>query len=350
MEADASSVASRMNALLQREQQVTQQLKACSAYVTAHSLADCEPFPVDEHGALQCQDMGAIAELHAKIDRFCQYDDHCSGGRAQMLWPKYLCTAFPWMQGWCLKDMLTALCVRTWSNRERGVARLQFIEYFCGTANLSRAAIEKGYVGVALDYLLNSDHDVLQAAGLRLWLLAMASAKPGALCWLGLPCSSFVILCRSVSLRSIDNSWLGNESARFVLEGNVLADLSALLLLLAVLLDLHDGLEQPLNSVAPESGSLAAVLQFIGSQKNVTYHFCFGGPTLKPLQLWSRQPWMTLMQRNKPYVRKSEFQLAERGEDGSFTGVKELLVESQQYSIQFGRHVIQSWQAAQAIH
>ena len=73
MEADASSVASRMNALLQREQQVTQQLKACSAYVTAHSLADCEPFPVDEHGALQCQDMGAIAELHAKIDRFCQY-------------------------------------------------------------------------------------------------------------------------------------------------------------------------------------------------------------------------------------------------------------------------------------
>ena len=70
MEADASSVASRMNALLQREQQVTQQLKACSAYVTAHSLADCEPFPVDEHGALQCQDMGAIAELHAKIDRF----------------------------------------------------------------------------------------------------------------------------------------------------------------------------------------------------------------------------------------------------------------------------------------
>eukprot|EP00435_Cladocopium_sp_Y103_P034702 s1422_g9.t1 len=253
------------------------------------------------------------------------------------------------MQGWSLKDMLTALCVRTWSNRDSGRARLQYIEYFCGTANLSRAAIEKGCVGVSLDYVLNHQHDVLQAAGLRLWLLAMASTVPGALCWVGLPCSSFVILRRSVSKRSLDNTWLGNESARFVLEGNVLADLTAMLLLLAVLLQLDDGFEQPLNSVAPESACLVAVLTFIQSQKTVTYHFCYGGPSLKPLQLWSSKPWMTLMQRSKPHAATSDFQLAERGEDGSFTGVKDLLVESQQYSIQFGRHVIQSWQAAVAI-
>ena len=137
----------------------------------------------------------------------------------------------------------------------------------------------------------------------------------------------------------------------FVLEGNVLADLSAMLLLLAVLLGLHDGFEQPVSSVAPESVCMLGVLRFIQSDKTITYHFCFGGPTLKPLQLWSSQPWMQQMQRSKPYdAGGSDFQLAERGEDGSFTGVKDLLVESQQYTIQFGRHVVQSWQAALAIH
>ena len=349
MAVGGSDVMQRMAGYLEHERQITAKLKACSVHVTKNNLADCEPFPMDANGTLQYDNMSLVAVVHNKIDRFMQHDQLFTGGRSQMLWPKYLVAAFPWMQCWTLKDMLTALCIRTWYNRDRGVARLQFVEFFCGAANLSRAAIERNLCGVALDLSLNKEHNVLSAHGLRLWLLVMAATMPGALCWLGLPCSSFVILCRSVSLRSLDNFWLGNEDHTFVLEGNVLADLSGLILLLSHLLELDDGLEQPLNSVAPESACLVAVLRFIESQKTVTYHFCFGGPTLKPLQLWSSRPWMAQMQRDRPYIG-SDTQLAERGEDGSFTGNKELLVESQQYSIQFGRCVIQAWQDALSIH
>ena len=142
---------------------------------------------------------------------------------------------------------------------------------------------------------------------------------------------------------------MGEEAHMCVLEGNVLADISGMLLLLAHLLQCQDGFEQPQNSVAPESACLVAVLSFIRSSRTITYHYLFGGNTLKPLQLWSSQLWMQRMQRAKPSGSVTDDQLATRGEAGSFTGVHAELHESQHYTLEFGRAVIRYWQHGQDI-
>ena len=78
--------------------------------------------------------------------------------------------------------------------------------------------------------------------------------------WNGVQCSSFVVLCRSVSLRDFNNSYLGNESRRFVQVGNALADVGAMTLLLGALQDTKEVLEQPLNSCMPVSAPMRGTL------------------------------------------------------------------------------------------
>ena len=346
---DAALLRERVNAALEKEHYVTQLQKQTSQDITLESFADCEGFPIDEQGQLQCDDMAELESLNAKLNLFFQYDSQLAGGRAQQMWPLYLVMAYPFMQGWSLADMIIALCLRAWSNRKCGKATLQYVEYFCGKANLSRAAIEQGFKGVSLDSSSNPSHNVLEGQGLRLWLLALTCAMPGALIWVGCPCSSFVVLCRSVTKRCIENFFMGDETHRCVLEGNVLADISGMVLLLSYLLQLQDGFEQPQNSVAPESACLVAVLSFIQSQRTITYHYLFGGNTLKPLQLWSSQLWMQRMKRAKPPGSVTDEQLATRGEEGAFTGIHAELYESQHYTLEFGRAIIRYWQQGQDI-
>ena len=340
---DVATLLERIQERVEHENTISHLLHQSSREVSLEHLADCEEFPVDEHGHLHCDDPHVLEELRGKMECFFKYDNCLAGGRAQRLWPHYLATAYPCMKGWSLVDMITALCMRTWVNRRSGKAKLQYVEYFCGRANLSRAAIEEGFVGVSLDVSMNPNHNVLEGGGLRLWLLALSSTVAGALIWVGCPCSSFVVLCRSVTKRYEDNMFLGDENHMCVLEGNVLGDISGLMLLICFLLDCQDGFEQPQNSVAPESACLAAVLAFIQSKRTITYHYLFGGNTLKPLQLWSSQEWMLWMHRPRPSGCVSDEQLVDRDEGGAFTGIHSELFESQHYTMEFGRAIIKYW-------
>ena len=122
---DAALLRERVNAALEKEHYVTQLQKQTSQDITLESFADCEGFPIDEQGQLQCDDMAELESLNAKLNLFFQYDSQLAGGRAQQMWPLDLVMAYPFMQGWSLADMIIALCLRAWSNRKCGKATLQ---------------------------------------------------------------------------------------------------------------------------------------------------------------------------------------------------------------------------------
>ena len=335
----------RIEANLAREQAIANQLKCTREKLDMRALAAVEEFPRNGAGEVQWHVAADVENLKMRIARFVDYDAMFGGGRASAKWPGYLEVAFPWMAGWTLEKMVTALVVRCWYHRMCGTASLDYVEFFCGHANLSRAAIEQGMTGVSLDKCANPLHNVLEGHGLRLFLLALTATKEGALEWVGCPCNSFVVLCRAQSQRTPCDMHLGDESKYFVLEGNTLGDLSAMLLFLGYLLCLVECLEQPANSVLPESACAKATLRYIQAERTITYHICFGGATLKPLQLWSGDPFIRALERERPDVGAADGGLVHRDDEGAFTGDKELLKESQQYSKQFGQAVIRAYLA-----
>lgn len=325
----------------QREAALEQKLLETSSRVELQTVSAVDDFPIDENGMICGDDPEQVHRWSVQLQAFFNVDAEM-GGRAKLLWASYISSAYPFMEGWSVENMLLALLIRTAHHRREGRCWVEYIELFCGKANLSRAAIEKGLSGLSLDLEMNVRHDILQSHGLKLVLSAITATLPGALLWVATPCSTFVILSSSVCQRTFDNNFLGNTERFCVIEGNVLADLSALVLLLGYLLELKDGLEQPGSSVLPLTPAIKAVLHFIGSVKTDTYHFNFGAPSLKPLQLWSSCQFMTRMKRDRPAVSGCETSaLAEKNESsGGFTGRKELLKESQVYTLEFGRSVI----------
>lgn len=336
----------KVKSIQQREQEIERRFEETSKLVDRSTLGAVADFPVNDEGQIYVA--GAEAEmeqLQQELNHFYTIDDQC-GGRSQRVWAHYLSVAFPWMAGWCINSMLLALLMRAVHHRRCGHCWLQYIEFFCGQGNLSKQALRKGWQGVSLDQEVNQSHDLLEPHGLELWLLAVTATIAGALVWMAPPCSSFVILCKAQSQRYPENNYMGDTSKLFVLQGNCLAELSSMLLLLAWLLRCRDGLEQPSSSVFPELPSCQAVLRFIGSSRTTTYHYLFGGPTLKPLQLWSSRKFMKKLHRERPPLvnLEAEDSLARRGEDGRYSGCKERLVESQVYSPMFGQAIVEAIQ------
>ena len=337
----------RVQVHVDRERHISEQLKKTREEVGKHTFRDVEEFPLDANGQVVWDQPQEVAQLMRQINRFLEYDQVFSGGRAMAKWPGYLKIAFPFMAEWTLESMIAALVIRCWFHRQRGVCTLEYIELFCGTANLSKAAIQLGLTGVSLDQTANCGHNLLEQEGLQLWILAVTATIPGALEWVASPCNSFVILCRAQSDRQSWNHYIGNQDRLFVLEGNTLGDLSGLLLFLGFLLELMGVLEQPTSSVLPDSACCAAVLRFMQAEKVVTYHYAFGGATLKPLQLWSpARGVIRPLYRDYPAEASSAYNgLAVRDGSGGFTGQKTELRESQQYSREFGLAVVRAFLA-----
>ena len=332
----------KVQAIQDQEAKVEKQFQSTSVAVDVHTFAALAEFPTNEQGTV---DLQGIDEQRRRwgfeLDVFFMIDTQC-GGRAQVMWTHYLHIAFPFMMNWSLRDMLMALLLRVSFHRAAGRSWLQYVELFAGQGNLSKAAIRAGLSGVSLDKDYGEHQNILTGHGLVLALLALTATVPGALWWTGLPCSSFVILCVSVSQRCAENDFLGDESKDFVLEGNTIGDLSALLQFLAYMVQCNDGMEQPASSVYPETPCCKAVLRHIQAHKTVTYHWCFGGPTLKPLQLWSSKDYMKRMHRERPWIPGGLEALATRDERGGFTGNKERLRESQMYTPMFGEAVVKA--------
>ena len=318
------------------ERHVQDKFKQTCHAVNREMLQEYEDFPVTADGELWWDSQGEFEQMAQQIRAFCALDLLVNNGRAAAMWPAVLAMAYPWTAGKPLDWQLLALVLRClWHRRRETQMPFQYVEYFCGVGNLSKACIKQGLTGCSFDLIHSEEHDVLTAPGLRLWLTAYCAVQQHGLVCLGVECSSFVVLSRSQSLRSSENAFNGDETKDFAQTGNALASIGALIMLLCKLLDCVCVVEQPLNSCLLQSQPFKGVCMFCEARAVHTYHRAFGGETLKPLQLWTWAEAFQLLRRARP-PGAAVASLATRDSNGRFTGVRQMLKASQAYTRLFG--------------
>lgn len=273
------------------------------------------------------------------VNQFLVLDSRSTSGHAARVWPQIFALCFPFMAGKNLCEIMVMLALRAVRNQSLEQDHDDFMEVFAGTGNLTLAMLMAGFCGSAYDVLFHEDHDALSSKGLKLLCDAMGALKRRGLCWFGTKCSSWVVLCRHQSQRCAGNHFLGDQSREFVVNGNHLMEVTAILYLLAYIIDLIPVLEQPLSSVMPDCWIMKTVLDYTCSQKCTTYMGQFGGPSQKPLQIYSPCWRISQLQRDRPVGMESEPLVTRHG--NQFTGQKERLVESQSYTLDFGHAVME---------
>ena len=145
-------------------------------------------------------------------------------------------------------------------------------------------------------------------------------------------------MCRAVSARSEQNGYMGDVSRTFVAKGNLLMTVSSLFYFIGSVLQLHVVLEQPHSSCLPLCMPIKGVLEFSKAMTFKTYLGSFGAQSVKPLSLYSTWSGIAELECAKPVCESS---LVTRDYNGGFTGRREELLKSQEYTPAFGRRVAQ---------
>lgn len=277
------------------------------------------------------------------IDSFLNMDAE-NGGSAAAAWPLLITSALPQLRGYSLAQMIALMVACAQQNRDGSVELRQCIEFFAGEAELSKAHVELGVGCVTRwDKDYGPHHDCLTGIGLAHWLHDLLLACPGALVWLGIQCSSFVLICKGVAKREAANEWLGNTNHKFVQEGNVQMQIASLIFLVATLIGCCPVIEQPISSVLPKLKPLATVLAFTKSMRTVTWMGAFQGNSPKPLQLLhTAKEYKALARKSPASMFPKDVLVTNLGTDKTgrrkFRGGK-ALKESQAYTAEFGRFV-----------
>ena len=113
---------------------------------------------------------------------------------------------------------------------------------------------------------------------------------------------------------------------------------SSLFYFMGFVLQLHVVLEQRHSSCLPLCMPIKGVLQFSRAMTFRTYLGSFGAQSVKPLSLYSTWSSIAALECSKPVCESG---LVTRDYNGGFTGRREELLKSQEYTSAFGRHVAQ---------
>lgn len=210
------------------------------------------------------------------------------------------------------------------------------IEYWAGLANLTLEHVRKGLCCKRFDKEYSPMHDCTHPRGLRLWLEELCCSAANCLVWNGTTCSSFVALCLHQSKRRPENNFMGDESRRFVQQGNAQMRVVSLIFFVASLLGNRVVLEQPGSSCLPKIEPLRTVLEFTQSQRTFTWLGRYGSPTPKPLQLWHTCPAYRGLRRKRP---RGCFGTLTVRQGKRFSGKAKCLKASQAYPVAFARKV-----------
>ena len=288
--------------------------------------------------------MQISGHLISVFQQFLHHDNSRHHGYASRSWGHLLDMLYPGLTS--VTDLalkLSLVCERAFANRLSPPGHMcQFLEFWAGSANLTRSLLQAGFHGFGFDWSLSEAHNCLCRNGLKLWIDMLMSVSRDGLVWLGPPCSSFVVLCRCQSHRTATNDYMGDQTRAFVQVGNAHISIAALLFLLTNVLGLTVVLEQPTNSVMQLCTLFDSAITYAKAFPDNTYLGCFNGPTVKPLTLWTNKRCMLQLSRQRPShadMNHDGHALVTRGPNGSFTGVKDNLQESQVYTPAFGRAV-----------
>ena len=165
-------------------------------------------------GAILPEEASDASRIQSLYDAFFFRDLHENNGRACRVWTLMMNEAFPELRTMNITRLLTYLSIVTWRWRRSGRGLcFQFIEYFCGEGNLSKALLRSNRRGLPLDIRLNSAHNFLTARGIRFAVLALMMTTQNALIWFGTPCSSWSIICMVWSRRYEENFFLAMKAS-----------------------------------------------------------------------------------------------------------------------------------------
>ena len=267
-----------------------------------------------------------------------------SGFRAQERWADLLGESFPEWRGKPLEAQLLSLVKRCHDLRrpcsDAGCQRVQMIEYWAGSGNLTRAHIDIGLRCMRFDIDYSPSHDCTSSQGLRLWIEGLCRTEVGSIIWCGTQCSSFLLICLAQSQRKQANGFVGDESREFVRRGNAQMYVVSLLFFLAWLLKDAAVLEQPTQSVLPLLQPLAAVLEFVSAVRTVTWLGQFGGCSPKPLQLWHTSPSYAALRRTRPDGKmRASLQTLTKRDGQKYSGKAKKMKQSQEYPRSFAEAV-----------
>ena len=146
------------------------------------------------------------SRIQALYEAFFLRDSRENHARAYRVWTLMMNQAFPELLGMDVARSLTYLSIVTWRWRRSSHRRcFQFIEYFCGEGNLSKALLRINRRGIPFDIRLNPAHNFLTPGGIRLAILSLMMTAENALIWFGTPCSSWSIICMVWSRRYEEN-------------------------------------------------------------------------------------------------------------------------------------------------
>ena len=176
---------------------------------------------------------------------------------------------------------------------------------------------------------------------------------PGGLLWLAPVCSSWGFMNSSNCRRTEANGYRGDEGYKPVQLGNIMAEATAFLVLLAYRRCCTAAVENPIQSVIFRYGPLQQVAEALRMVRTITYRCAFsdapyGDRMLKGYCFLAIGEWIKQTSERcccPGRVHKKLVEVTHSRGRRRVTGNKACLIASGAYPLALGRRIVQSWLA-----
>ncbi len=231
---------------------------------------------------------------------------------------------------------------------------IDVLEVFAGRRRISKAMRCKGYRVVPFDRDMSHRMDINTDEGFCILLGLALSLAPGGLLWLAPVCSSWIWINAGTHTRN-QLAWSGNTDHAYIAEANKMVTRCALLIWLVRFRGCSWVIEQPRSSVLIAHDRLQEIVMKTRVWWTRACMGAFRGTTLKPLQFWSGDQWISELSKHKvsfkhKFKRSVTYKtyMNKRGaikHDGKQAALK----KTQSYTRRFGRVIAnifeQNWVA-----
>ena len=186
------------------------------------------------------------------------------------------------------------------------------LEMFSGQGLVAAQWLWSGHKSSTFEYKADGvNQDFTSACGLitALGQILRLKRDNSSLVWWGTVCSSWVWLCRSLTLRSTANGFLGPQKPTpFVAAGNCMLARQCLCLVVLFILKIHWCLEQPQSTVMHKTKFFEFIEKVLGEVIRVhTWQGMFGAKSQKPTFLFSHSPFIHGMKRTLDRSRLNDW-------------------------------------------
>jgi hypothetical protein len=232
---------------------------------------------------------------------------------------------------------------------------IDVLEIWSGVGSVTAAARCKGLVVQCIDLISGEPHcDVLSREGFLHAVSLVLQVVPGGLVWMAPVCSSFVWLSASISQRSKENDFRGNQTVKSVIDGNLGADIAAFLFALAWSRGVHAAIENPPGSTVWKYPAVRALTDHLPRLAAAVVRRCvfddaeYGHRYGKAYRILASNSWVTspALTQGCSCPGRVHCSMVRRDDQGKVWGLQSRLTESQAYPTKMGHAIIAAWSVA----